>query len=388
MGPAFISPRRWLVSFGLTVGILVGLAVWIALRLPSFRDPPINFNSISPKERFMTEGLTRRQEGSVKLGFAENYDPPQIGVYGNHIVRLFGGEAFGHPNDPAYFFNYWYANLALPEIYRYLRHIEELGRLPKKLILVQITSPNLDNGDFIINFGNELPPDLLLVPNADESMAEKAARLGVYAWEMTENWLHETLNYSTFILGLARDEGKNRVVDLTNCGAAETTTLLSIFLRRMPIIPQNVFSPAEASGDFCQSDYRWAALRRDGSTDPQYTSKRLVRNEERLLESKRHLRGGDEYEIARQLRAIDDVGRRNSVNVVFLLPPGFESIRENSVVNQIFDRGLALAPGLTIVDDRAMHDDPSLFLEYDHPSPEYFRLLADELRHRGLVPDH
>ena len=98
----------------------------------------------------------------MKLGFAEAYPAPEIGLFGNHIVAFFGADAFGHPEDAEYFFNYYYANLSLPEILRYLLRVEQHGHLPKKLILVQITSPNADNGRFIINLGNELPPGIVL----------------------------------------------------------------------------------------------------------------------------------------------------------------------------------------------------------------------------------
>src|SRR5262245_24902257 len=41
--------------------------------------------------------------------------------------------------------------------------------------------------------------------------------------------------------------------------------------------------------------------------------------------------------------AIDAVGRRHGVKVVFLVPPVHETDRRDSVVNRIFDRALALA---------------------------------------------
>src|SRR5262249_50983534 len=153
--------KRWLKTFILTLALLTSVALWSDSHLVSYRNPPFNFYSMSAHDLFVVDGLTRRQAGSIKLGFAEFYEPPQIGLYGNHIFRFFGTDAFGRPSDPTYFFNFEYANFGLPEIYRYLLRIEQLHQLPKKLIIVQITSPNIDNGLYIINFGYELPPDLL-----------------------------------------------------------------------------------------------------------------------------------------------------------------------------------------------------------------------------------
>src|SRR5215475_3302633 len=134
--------RRWLVMFGLTLAVLIGSAACLGLRLPSFREPAFNFYAMKPGEIFNVYGLTRRQEGSIKLGFAEAYPAPEIGLYGNHIAEYFGADAFDRPEEAEYFFNYSYANLSLPEIHRYLVHIERKGHLPSKLILVQITPPN------------------------------------------------------------------------------------------------------------------------------------------------------------------------------------------------------------------------------------------------------
>jgi hypothetical protein len=44
--------------------------------------------------------LTRRQEGSVKVGFAEGYDPPEIGLYANHIFQFFGSDHSGGTTAP------------------------------------------------------------------------------------------------------------------------------------------------------------------------------------------------------------------------------------------------------------------------------------------------
>jgi hypothetical protein len=140
--------RRWLLVFGVTLGVLVGAAIWLTIRLPSFRDPAFDFYAMKRDEIFSVYGLTRRQEGSVKLGFVEAYPGPKIGLYGNHIIGAFGADAFGRPQDAEFFFNYFYANLSLPEIQRYLLRVEQKGHLPKELIVVQITPPNADNGEF------------------------------------------------------------------------------------------------------------------------------------------------------------------------------------------------------------------------------------------------
>src|SRR5262249_40757619 len=89
--------RLWLRVFGATLAILVGIAVWLSLRLPNFREPAFDFYAMKPDEIFNVYGLTRRQEGSVKLGFAEAYPAPEIGLDGNHIAAYFAADACGRP---------------------------------------------------------------------------------------------------------------------------------------------------------------------------------------------------------------------------------------------------------------------------------------------------
>src|SRR5215510_8531269 len=194
--------RRWLLTFGTTLALLLSGAVALSLRLPSFREPAFNFYAMQPGQIFNVYGLTRRQEGSVKLGFAEAYPAPEIGAYGNHIIAFFGADAFGRPEQAEYFFNYYYANLSLPEIRRYLLRVAQLNHLPKKLILVQITPPNADNGGAIVDRGNELPPDIFLSSIKDDERSDRILPIVALSWELVSNWLHETLNYNTVIMSL------------------------------------------------------------------------------------------------------------------------------------------------------------------------------------------
>src|SRR5262249_36857924 len=143
---------------------------------------------------------------------------------------------------------------------------------------------------------------------------------------------------------------------------------------------------------YCQPAAWEGALRRDGSVGS-FDNKSLsgplpaslTPNENPLRDAERGLNDGDEAEIAHQLRAIDAVGRRQGVRGVFVVGPVYETDRHDSAVNRIFDRALALVPDIQLIDDRDMHTDPSLFSTPIHPSPKYFRVVANELRHRGFL---
>jgi hypothetical protein len=377
--------RRWLVMFGATLGILVSVAAWLSLRLPSFREPAFNFYTMKRDEIFNVYELTRRQEGSVKLGFAEAYPAPEIGLYGNHIVAFFGADAFGRPEDAEYFFNYFYANLALPEIHRYLLHVEKKGHLPRKLILVQITPPNADNGRFIINLGNELPPDILLSGIGRDEQSRSLLPIAAVVWELIDNWLHEVLNYNTVVLSIFQSGGyKERIVDPANCHDDTPA-----WLRRLPSRLQNVIGAYGGFRLFCVRRLWWGAFRRDGSQALQHDEtasvQDRVQNENPLKESERALRAGDEREISRQMRAINAIGARHGVNVVFIVPPVYETDRHDSVVNQIFNRAIALVEDVAVIDHRHMRSEPLHFESAIHPSLHYYHIVAEELRRRGFI---
>ena len=384
------SPLRWLITFGTTLGLLVALALYAHLRLPNFRDPPVDFRAMQSDEYFDLVGLTRRQEGSVKLGFAEHFPPPEIGAFGNHCIMHFAASAFGNSIRPGSFFNYFYANLSLPEIYYYLRHIENLHRLPTKLMIVAITAPNADNGGFIINHGNELPPDILLSELRGEavertrSIATNSKQFASIAWQLVENWLHETLNYNTFVLGLLQNGQTSRIAGPAICQAARAGRSHPAWLDRLPDRLRVFLATTRFPEPSCNPKQLWQTYLADGSIHLPLESRPVI-DDDPLDATSRQLRIGDDATIARYLADIDAIGRRNGVNVVFIVPPVYEIDRDQSVVNQILDRAIASSPNLMLLDGRAMHKDPRIFVSTRHPNGLYFRAVANALRQRGLL---
>src|SRR5262245_23754706 len=307
--------RRWLLVFGATLAVLLSAAVVLGLRLPSFREPALNFYAMKPGEIFNVYGLTRRQEGSVKLGFAEAYPAPEIGLYGNHIAAFFGADAFGRAEDAEYFFNYYYANLSLPEFRRYLLRVAQLNHLPKKLILVQITPPNADNGGFIIDRGNELPPDIFLSSIESDERSGHQLPIVTLSWELVRNWLHEILNYNTVLMSLLQSRGyEERTLSPASCHDTPPA-----WLTRLPTRLRTILGTY--GGVRCVPHLWTGALRRDGSQliPPREDRMLLVQNENPLRESDRALRTGDEHTIAREMRGIDAIGGRQGNKVGFIL---------------------------------------------------------------------
>ena len=268
--------------------------------------------------------------------------------------------------------------------------MERAGRLPRKLILVQITPPNADNGHYIINWGNELPPDVLLSDLRHRRACERHPAVAAVDWELIDNWLHELLNYNTLILSLIQGKSyEDRIVSRALC-----PTDIPTWLTRLPRTVQNIIGPPAGHRFYCLRNTWSGGIRRDGSVDaevaqdetaPAHSEAAPVLDENPLKESERGLRSGDETEIARHMRAIHEVGSQHGIRVVFIVPPVYELDRRGSLVNRIFDRALALVPDIDVLDHRHLHADPSLFKSSLHPSPKYYRSVVDELRRRGFI---
>lgn len=378
--------RSYVVRFLALLLALCALAVFSNMRLATFREDPFNFHSLKSSEILIVHGLTRRQEGGLKLGFAEAFDPPKVGLFANHSFQYFSSTAFGKPLDSRYFFNYWFANLSLPELRDYLLHLEKLGKLPAETILVQITTPNNDNGGVIIELNHELPPDLLLEGAMRKATAlEQARATAVALWNLTESTAQQVFGYATFILGLRGSSMEGRIVSQERCAAtAESELTLG---RRIALILPAQLRQMVSGIDYryyCAREFWRVAFQKDGSHAAEYSVRAPVLNASSLSERTRRLKYGDDAEIARFMREIAQIGERNNRRVAFIVPPVFETLRP-SIVDEIFDAALSRVPDLTVLDHRSLRSERSYFMRFDHPSPEYFAFVAAQMLGSGIV---
>jgi hypothetical protein len=205
------------------------------------------------------------------------------------------------------------------------------------------------------------------------------------AWQVLRNELHEVLSYNTAILGAIQGGRDGRIVSEADCRGAEPPA----WLVRMPVSVRGALGSYAGRSFYCLPQNWVYGYRRDGSTAPVRPSlegpAKLIQNENPLKDADRALNAGDENRIVHYLRAIDAIGRRHGIGVVFIVPPVYETDRSDSVVNQVFNRALALAPEIAIIDHRALNRNAALFKDYNHPSRAYYRLVVDELRRRGFI---
>jgi hypothetical protein len=130
-----------------------------------------------------------------------------------------------------------------------------LGHLPKRLALVQITTPNNDNGLYIVNWGNELPPDVVLESLVRHRAGNLIQTLGV-AWQVLRNEMHDVLSYNTALLSLVQGGRNDRVISRALC-QGDTPR----WLQRLPSGLRGIVGPYAGRSFYCMPHNSWLGYR-------------------------------------------------------------------------------------------------------------------------------
>jgi hypothetical protein len=409
------TARRYVATYFICLAIGVGLCIAAYLNQKSYRRNPIDFSAIPDGSYVPTRSLTLMQREEIKLGHIERAAPPRVGMFGNHQMQFMTRRAFGPDTRPGYFFNYYYANLGLPELYDYMSYLADRGKLPTELLVVQITTPNNDAGAHILTVGFELPPDLLhyasnsselaawmgygerwrtLEVKVREDMADplinrypglrqiynrldgpqRARFLTVEGWiQNVSHFTHQSLNYATLASALAsylRGGVESRVVNGAGCTADRGDLVAAIF----------------TGGASCSKADLHMAYENDGSLNIEhFKGKPLRLNETEPLPQSPYLRDGDEVTVAAFMDRIFRLAQKHGRRLVFLIPPVYEESGRQSGANTVMSKALALVPHIPVIDDREGLQDPKYYFNYDHPAPPYFERLVAVLRQRGFL---
>src|SRR5262249_40306627 len=141
-----------------------------------------------------------------------------------------------------------------------------------------------------------------------KEFAMDAPQYAGVAWRLVNSWLHELLNYNTFIWGIIQGGEKDRIVGPEVCRYE-----ISGWLDRLPYKLRSLIGAALGRRFYCQRYTWWGGLRRDGSVDADFRGDEnasasvnpvLVQNMNLLSDTERGLNAGDEIEVARYMRAI------------------------------------------------------------------------------------
>jgi hypothetical protein len=343
--------------------------VWASTLLVDYRKLPIRFDQLQANQRVVLNGLTREQIGDMKFGYLENANSPETGLFGNHQIQFWSRESLVKAGYTGTFFNYWFANLALPDILDYLRHVERVGRLPKKRMIVQITTPNNDNGQYIASRSKELPFDIQQLKSGKSAWAQTAVNIRL--------WLTKTFDYSTVLMGLFHSKKRSRVVALGSCANAAAPG----WQRYIPSMLAQAIAISGGASIFCDPALLKGALRADGSASAAGLGTSPIFNQNALDPKRLALNPGDEKIITDTMKKIISLAERNSLQVLFLIPPVYEE-RRYSIANKIVDMALSHIPKKYLLDHRYTNFSKQNFINYDHPAALYFDHASKEIRDR------
>lgn len=352
-----MSESRYLAAFCLCIAVYILAATVLVVRSEqNLIDVKVDFSRMRDSERLSLNMLTRQQVGVLKVAHLKTTGRPQLAVFGNHQLQYFSKDALGNDSETS-FFNLWFANLALPELYEYVKYVASIDRLPTKLAILQITTPNNDCGNNIITWNNELPRFMVRHNNAAHKF---------------------TLSEKTKIVV---DEFLGTVARSLN--ASMVMTSFRNFLSDDPefvLADRIVESAGCTAGTPCARKLE-RSFRNDGSFDPKFSNKkRLVLNGDSNTKEM-HISLRDAERIAEYMTRINDVFVENKVSCVFVIPPVYETKRA-TVVDEAFDRALHLLKDVPVIDHRHGFTNPEFFEAYDHPSGVYFSFLIEQLKHK------
>lgn len=383
--------KRHAAVFMAALLILFGALVTLTSRLVlNPRREPFDFSAMSATEVLLPLRITRRQEAELKVGFAEHRRPEVVGLFGNHQVQYFNTDAF--PKDIAakygsanLFFNHWFADLTLLDLLDYLAYLESIQKLPEKVIIVGITTPNNDNGLHIVSRSWFLPPDIRYFADQSTSISRYIDLAAQRAQEVLFAARYYT-DYMSAISALSQRDYKLRPIDVQVCGGRVQANLG--LERRGPLahlpLPGTLVNMFAGPSPLAACATARGAFRRDGATatdrmDPEKAQ--VVLNENTLDSRRTGLHDGDEKTIASTMEAIARIGQRTGRTVVFFIPPVYETDRIGAS-DLVFSAALRLVPNLNVIDHRREFREKENFWEYDHPNEKYYpyvaRIIADK----------
>ncbi len=363
----------YLKYFFTVLSLFLLLCIYAKTNIKDLRKEFINFDELNENQRIILNGLSREQIGQLKISYLENGKLPDIGIFGNHQIQYWHKESFKNNGYSGKIFNFWFANLSITDIVYYLNWLEIKNLLPKKAIIVQMTTPNNDNGGYIVGSSKELP--LYIIKNTEISdsniIFDKFEKIYLYP-QIIYTWLKKTFDYTTLIIGLFSKDNNTRILDISNCKENHSNNIS----RYIPsIISKNL--ALFTNNKFCKKENFKGTMMKDGSIDDTGYENAAKLNQNPLNNSELGLNQGDSNILTKELNALIKLADRNNLKILFIIPPVYE-LERFSIVNEIVDDAIKDISKKLIIDDRRLYLSRDFFINYDHPGKKYFDRISYE----------
>jgi hypothetical protein len=310
--------------------------------------------------------LSRREAASVKTSLLDKIhtlgNKKKLIIFSNHQLQYITS---GLKSDDV--FNMWSGNFSINEIADWISYLdsEKPHTLPTEYLVSSITSPNNDNGAYMVGYEGNLPA---YIPRKSSKICEPPFLDGFTLKQSFESCfpidsVRHYLDFKSILAPLKRLIDKRPAVE-------------------------TVYSPS--------LNMPFSIDRTGASLGAQNVGSRsLIFNEEGsdLGFDKLKLKRSDASDIVMAVLQIDAVAYRRGLRHFFVIPPVYESFsprRSNSPQNLIMDEAIKLilkrSKATVIVDDRRepLFLGPSAeryYYHYDHPSPKYGQNLIKRILH-------
>jgi hypothetical protein len=340
------------IGFCLSIGIIWSSEAYQTFQFnKEMKNLAADYQKLGPDEVLFTTGFSIKQNQMLKIKILPEINPPPEMLFlGNHQLQYFG-TSFSSTIPPNKFFNLWLGNLGLTELADVTSYLDRASLLPRKALVVMITTPNNDNGGVIVGYRGELPDEM----NQLHKLGKNIGLLeGIQnKWRL----LSYKLDYKK-IMGLMNG--------------------LSL-----GIVPHT--DPKANKGNF--------RILKNGSSayhdmiifDDFYDKKNRspIKNYVTMEDNKSYLKPHHIGEIRDSIRYINGIAKSRKIQAILVIPPVYEEMGRTSLADKILSEalhGLELSH-TRIIDHRQMQGktDPSFFFGYDHPSSKYGEQLYNEI---------
>jgi hypothetical protein len=379
LAPWRLRRKSYLLWFCAIVFSFFAVAGALYSNAVDYRKYEIDLSVIPDTALILESGLNRSDVAAIKLGHVERFGAYDVLLLGNHQFKYFNSNPLRKVDPTLSFFNLWYANLSVTELADLTEYLGHKNLLPKRLLIIQITSPNNDNGKYIVGRRGELLADIQSFSGAlaDPSLLQRVADL----YEMAVNAVSRATNYATLLHALARRTEMDRLIDTASCtsgdGPVRDTTGVGTLL-------SGLMGAGEVG--VCNQASWVEAFRGDGARDDRYVIGDPILNSNPLEPQSASLSYADIPVLAADMRRIHSAAEAAGTQAVFVLPPVYETQRP-SLVNQVMDRVLDEVQNLNVLDHRNRTGPVEFFISYDHPSSLYFQFLINDLKVQGYLSD-
>ena len=331
--------------------------------IKKFNSKEIQINNYS----ISTRSFSRKDNAMLKIKLISRIPKKDLILLANHQLQFFSQDL----NDKS-IFNMWMADYGITQIADIVSYADKNydDFFPKKILATAITTPNNDNGNVIVGYGDDMPEKM--IGSAQNPHTSKISQIlfsqGILLNQsQTLRLLRHTFDYKNL------------------WGVIKTNIFREDFKNNF-----NIVKKRSLGGGF-SFNLTGSSTGYKDSPDADGIPQKLIFNANQL-DSNSYISDRDIDEIVYSLNSISKIAEKRNLIHIVIIPPVYESndyLRMNSQANLVFDKAIyefkKISKNTIIIDHRRDKrflgkDKEKYYYHYDHPSAIYGVLLWEEIQ--------